>query len=315
MDTLVRVALGSLGLLGLETIDMLVAPSTIYLLQYSRHGCMASCAFCPQSYSSRASKELVSRVPWPVFPLETVLSRLRGRIQASRVCLQTVLKKGFIDEALHIAKNIHEATSLPLSLAITPVTKDVLRRFRDIGVERIGIGLDAASPRVFRKVGKPLTWVAYIDFIRRSLKIFGKGMVHVHIIVGLGETGGELLSLLKMLYRMGAETALFAFTPIRGTPLEACMPPPLDYYRAAQIARLALTRGLEPEKYVVVNDDSLRLRRSIELDAWMEAFLTSGCPGCNRPFYNERPSRIYNYPSIELLEKDLSRGKFRLRDD
>jgi len=28
-----------------------------------------------------------------------------------------------------------------------------------------------------------------------------------------------------------------------------------------------------------------------------EAFQTSGCPGCNRPYYNERPGGfIYNYP-------------------
>ena len=26
-------------------------------------------------------------------------------------------------------------------------------------------------------------------------------------------------------------------------------------------------------------------------------FMTSGCPGCNRPYYNERPSGpLYNYP-------------------
>lgn len=28
-----------------------------------------------------------------------------------------------------------------------------------------------------------------------------------------------------------------------------------------------------------------------------EPFLTSGCPNCNRPYYNEKPSGpIYNYP-------------------
>jgi biotin synthase len=37
-----------------------------------------------------------------------------------------------------------------------------------------------------------------------------------------------------------------------------------------------------------------------------EPFLTSGCPNCNRPYYNERPSGpIYNYPR-ELTEKELS---------
>jgi biotin synthase len=34
------------------------------------------------------------------------------------------------------------------------------------------------------------------------------------------------------------------------------------------------------------------------------AFLTSGCPGCNRPYYTSRPSGpIYNYPRA-LTEKE-----------
>jgi biotin synthase len=34
-------------------------------------------------------------------------------------------------------------------------------------------------------------------------------------------------------------------------------------------------------------------------------FQTSGCPNCNRPYYNEKPSGpIYNYPR-ELNEKEL----------
>ena len=41
-------------------------------------------------------------------------------------------------------------------------------------------------------------------------------------------------------------------------------------------------------------------------------FRTSGCPDCNRPFYNEKPSGpIYNYPKkpnkeeIEKIKKQL----------
>jgi lipoyl synthase len=34
-------------------------------------------------------------------------------------------------------------------------------------------------------------------------------------------------------------------------------------------------------------------------------FLTSGCPDCNRPYYNERPGgTIYNYPK-KLTENEI----------
>ena len=35
-----------------------------------------------------------------------------------------------------------------------------------------------------------------------------------------------------------------------------------------------------------------------------EPFLTSGCPDCNRPFYNEKPSGpLYNYPKKLTCEE------------
>ena len=33
-------------------------------------------------------------------------------------------------------------------------------------------------------------------------------------------------------------------------------------------------------------------------------FVTSGCPGCNRPYYNERPGgKLYNYPERPTPEE------------
>ncbi|HUT17269.1 MAG TPA: radical SAM protein, partial [Acidobacteriota bacterium] len=44
-------------------------------------------------------------------------------------------------------------------------------------------------------------------------------------------------------------------------------------------------------------------------------FLTSGCPDCNRPFYNEKPSGpIYNYPrNIRLEEIEAIKRQLRLQ--
>jgi len=47
-------------------------------------------------------------------------------------------------------------------------------------------------------------------------------------------------------------------------------------------------------------------------------FVTSGCPGCNRPFYNERPGGpLYNFPrplkkeEIDQIEEELQLSGFR----
>jgi len=46
-----------------------------------------------------------------------------------------------------------------------------------------------------------------------------------------------------------------------------------------------------------------------------EPFFTSGCPNCNRPFYNEKPSGpIYNFPR-ELTPEELSTAKKQLNPE
>jgi biotin synthase len=44
-------------------------------------------------------------------------------------------------------------------------------------------------------------------------------------------------------------------------------------------------------------------------------FLTSGCPNCNRPFYNEKPSGpLYNFPrDIRAGELKEIKGDLQLR--
>ena len=45
-----------------------------------------------------------------------------------------------------------------------------------------------------------------------------------------------------------------------------------------------------------------------------EIFQTTGCPGCNRPFYNEAPGgEVYNYPG-KIPEKDLDAALNLIRE-
>ena len=115
---------------------------------------------------------------------------------------------------------------------------------------------------------------------------------------------------------MGVYPALFAFTPIPGTLLSDHPPPPIDYYRRMQIAHYLITRGIRRYDDMTFNDGRLvdfgisdeRLRAIIRSGL---PFLTSGCPGCNRPYYNERPGGpLYNFPRMptrnEIIEIERS---------
>lgn len=308
---LVRASLGSLTVLGLDDVRMEVFPTTIYLLQYSPNGCLGGCRFCPQSVVNiGASKSFVSRVPWPLVDLDSIADRL-GKHNSSvrRVCIQSILKPGWKEEFLDIIHVLRQYSNVPISAAVNLVDKDFLSKLYDLGVDFVGIGLDAASRDVFIEMGKPGTWDAYMRFIESAVQIFGSRSVVVHLIVGLGEEEYELYRLMEELYGMGADVALFAYTPSPGV-LIGLRSPSIYKYRRAQLVRFFLSKGYSLEEIVSLVDGRVVFRKCVvdvvskrPLEVF-DAFLTSGCPGCNRPFYNESPrGPIYNFPSREMLDK------------
>lgn len=309
---LVRASIGTLSLLRLCDLRMDDKPSTAYLLQYSEDGCLGECGFCPQSKLSRNDdKSMLARVRWPPVELKQIMDKLKEARVFSRICLESVLKEGFVEEVLKVVEYIvSKAAELPLSVAITPVHMRYLVKLKGIGVDRVGIGLDAASEKVFDKVKKPYSWSTYMNFIHDAVRIFGPRRVTVHLIRGLGESERELVTTMEKLMKMGAEIALFAFTPIKGTPMERHLQPSIYSFRRIQLVRYLLSQGFKLKDAVSFKGDRVYLRDHIikevlrRFEDYAEAFLTSGCPGCNRPFYNESPrGPYYNIPSRRFLSR------------
>ncbi len=304
----VRVSFGTLVALGMERGTVMDGVGVAYVMQYSDTGCLGTCAFCSQSVTAVSARDTLARVVWPAVDLQEFLERLRVS-RLSRVCLQTVIKKGFVEEAHELVKAF-TSVGRRTSLSITPVPLDELITFREEGVDYVGVGLDAASPNVFSRVGKPFTWDTYWDFIRDSLMVFGRGRVVVHLIVGLGESLEEMLDTIQRVYRMGGDVSLFAFTPLKGTPMEGEERPSVRYYRVVQLSLNLIFKGYDWREFISYVNGSPCVKKeylsALSRDELWGSFLTRGCPHCNRPFYNERPGRrLYNYPSLSFLKSSL----------
>jgi biotin synthase len=124
--------------------------------------------------------------------------------------------------------------------------------------------------------------------------------VAAHLIAGLGESEQEMLRTVQRLHDHGIIVALFAFTPVRGTLLSCRLPPFLESYRRVQAGRWLIVHDRARVLDFAFSQDGQLL--SLGRCAWRDmlasgdAFRTSGCPDCNRPFYNERPGGVtYNY--------------------
>ena len=317
----VRVSIGTASVLGLVKYSLKVPPTTAYLMSFTDNGCRANCSFCAQAKGYQGEKEKLSRVVWPSYNLEKVLEGFespRANI-LERICFQVINYPNFIGDTVELIKSL-KVTGLPLSLDTCPVDQDSLLELRNSGVERISIPLDGATPKIFNRIkGKgvngPYRWEKHLKSLDQAVKVFGKGKVGTNLIIGLGETEKEAAEFISELKRKDVNTILFAFTPVKGTRLQNNKQPDLRSYRRVQIAR-----------YIIANDISsisnFRFNQKEEITGYGvdkldellrdgKAFETNGCPGCNRPFYNERPSGPqYNYPrplSNEEVMKELDR--------
>ncbi|WP_456366309.1 radical SAM protein [Thermococcus sp.] len=296
MVEMVRVSYGTAIAMGLVRAKLLAKPTTAYLMTYWPGKCLNDCAFCAQARSSRADWEKLSRVTWPAFDLGRVIENLPNG-NFSRLCLQTVEYPGMHGDVLELLSEL-STLGLPVSVSITPVGRELLEEFREFGVDYIGVGLDVAGERLFNGIKPDLSWGEIWRFIGDVVGVFGTGRALVHIIVGLGETDRELVEAMRRVYGIGGDVSLFAFTPIRGTRLEKAKPPSMERYRRIQLARWLLEKGMGDA--IVFEGDSIAGFSLSEEELSKippEVISTHGCPGCNRPYYNERPGKEpYNYP-------------------
>jgi biotin synthase len=220
-----------------------------------------------------------------------------------------------------LTKDLKEASGLPISLSIPPLSAEIMRNLKDAGADRVGIALDASNPAIFdrvkgREVGNPHTFQTIKGSLLRAVGVFGPGNVSTHIIIGLGETDSDVFNVLKWSRENGIIVSLFALTKVRGGP-DLGPPPSIGRYRAMQALRhLMMELGTEngiafdrSGELISVPDIS-----TVDPNGWMRAFETRGCPDCNRPYYNERPGGIlYNYP-FALTEAQASRALKEVSD-
>ena len=300
---LINVSIGTAALLGLADVWMEVAPTTAYLMLGGR--CLMNCTFCAQARESRASALNLSRVTWPEYPLDMVVERLgeaaeRGDIR--RACLQVTVTRTSFERSLELLRAVKAVSQVPFDVAILPQDLAQVRQLVEAGADHIGFGLDAACERVFRRV-KGGNWARSLALIEETARTFPNHAA-LHLIVGLGETEKEMVDRIQWAHDLGAAVGLFAFTPVRGTHLADRPPPSLASYRRVQAARWLIVHGLTQAREMAFDDTGQILRLDASLPTGGEPFETSGCPDCNRPFYNEQPGGpLYNYPRALTAEE------------
>jgi biotin synthase-related radical SAM superfamily protein len=307
----VRVSIGSAIILGLLKGSLDAKPTTVYLLMCRNQKCLANCGFCPQSRNSKGRSDRLSRITWPKFSIANVVDGIERKVNIGiikRVCIQLLNYPEAFEDIICLVKKLKSRVKVPVSVSCKPLTKQEIKKLADAGVNRLSFALDAATEQIFKKVkgqsvGGPYNWHKQHDALKEAVQVLGEGAVSTHLIVGLGETEKELCTVIQWCVDSGIYPGLFAFTPVSGTALENNAPPQIRSYRRIQSAHYLLTnkktflKNMEFYPDEKIKSFGVTAEKLIEVIESGKPFLTSGCPGCNRPYYNERPgSVLYNYP-------------------
>ena len=292
-------------------------PTTAYLMEGER--CSRDCAFCPQARTASARGDLLARVNWPRVGEQDEtgfwegLRRAVADGQLRRACFQATATPSVMEAVEADVRRLRASCpDLPICVSVAARDLDEIRRVLGWGAQRVTLALDAATPDTYQAT-KGGDAGPRLALLREAAERF-PGRIGTHLIAGLGETEREMVLAIQAMTDLGVAVALFAFTPVPGTALEDRRPPDLQAYRRLQAAHFLVTRGLAR-----AGDMSFDSRGRVVSygRTWGEvaarlggqpwgpgeaaepglAFRTSGCPDCNRPYYNERPSGpLYNYP-------------------
>ncbi|HHW19131.1 MAG TPA: radical SAM protein [Firmicutes bacterium] len=303
------VSAGTLSLLGLSRARNRELPTTAHFMVGER--CTHSCAFCAQARDSKAPPHHLSRVTWPEKLWDEIETPLSGAIAGGlvkRVCIQTVETPGGTESALQLTRKVRSLSpDVQISICVAPESVSRVEAFFRAGASRVGLPVDAVTPETYRRVkGGDLerAWA-----VLEKASSLWPGRISTHFICGLGETEEEMVLALDRARTLGITVALFAFTPVKGTLMEHDAPPDVSSYRRVQIAAYFLKMGGSKDSFEFRDGKIVRI--STDDPAFLgrlwegKPFETSGCPDCNRPYYNERPGRrMMNFPR-SLTEKEV----------
>jgi biotin synthase len=217
-----------------------------------------------------------------------------------------------MDDLLAVVEALRRMVpSLPVSVALPPLSRPELVRIQSAGVERVAISLDAVTPALFSAlkgsgVSSTFRWKTHVRALRDAVAVFGAAKTTTHLVLGLGETEKEAVSCIQWLTDLGITVGLFPFIPIPGTHLADHPPPRLEQYRRLQLAHYLIAHQqarVNQMNFHPVDQAIAGFGLSEDLLASIiakgSAFQTAGCQGCNRPFFTERPSGpLYNFPTI-----------------
>lgn len=312
------------------------------LLTYPE-GCRANCAYCGLARHREAERDYADRnfirVDWPAVPLEQtidIVAKQGAKSPFHRMCISMITHPRSDEDTRTVLKRWTDRIdpkAIPVSILSNPTTmsREDVKRLHELGADIFTVALDAATPEIFERtrgkgVQSPHSWAKYWEILMDAREIFGPQKFGAHIIVGMGETEHDVLSLVQRLVDLGGHSHMFCFFPEKGSLMDHLPATDRGQWRRVQLARYLIDyRGVRIDQMQFdgngrVVDFGLREGELEEIVTKGTAFRTSGCPGkfaddisaCDRPYGDSPPSNIASFP-FAPNKRDLAKIRRQIR--
>ena len=289
------------------------------LLVHYPEGCAANCAYCglAKKRTGAYDQKTFIMVQWPLFSMDAIIEAINnGPKYVKRTCISMITNGRCRRDTIDMTERLKKETKIPISILISPTVlkTDDLKAMKESGADMIGIAIDLATPELFnlhrgKAVSGPHSWERYWKTVADGIKIFGKRNVGIHLMVGMGETEQQMVSIMERAWDIGAVSHLFSFFAEPGSKLENRKQLPWPSYLRVQLARYLLEENSIAGSNMLFDKDGHIIDFGLPKDDIKETinlgipFMTGGCldddgeVACNRPFGNCLPDeKQWNYP-------------------
>lgn len=212
------------------------------------NSCRFRCAFCTIS-SSRPGP---SAARWSAL----IKGALRaGKVQA--VALTTGVpaspSKACRDLGRLVSSIRADFPDVPIGVEPYTVKGSDLMLLRRAGADELKLNVQCASRPIFDKICPGLEWDGLWKNLDAGTKLFGRGKVCSNVIIGLGETDGQVLDTVERLAGMGVAASLrpLKVGPPNIRPLSMALGRPPRRPAASRLGRLAAAQKVIFQRHAI----------------------------------------------------------------
>jgi len=166
--------------------------------------CIFHCRYCPVPTLGGKRKTIEE--------IQGMVDAVRHRITAISITsgvLETIEEEE--SYVLVVVKHLR-VYNLPIGVSIYP-TDQTPDRLKALGVTEVKFNIEAATPTLFAQQCPGLDYAQLWRVLDRSVELFGKNRVFSNVIIGLGETDGEMEACIKRLASHGVIPVLRPLNP------------------------------------------------------------------------------------------------------